>query len=192
MKTLAVFWSSGRSRYRSGMAAGLLLMVVTATIFATRPAAPRVTAQVEPMDVAVRALGIARLYAAEIGLRFDPEQVSPVDAMPSIPGLQLRAGRGWGGGPFVLVNEVDAEAGTARFSATLLSPAEPLAGDLELLVLPLRLRRLEPEDAWGLTDVLLLDRRGEEIEASWEGTDIRPRFDWPAIQPRSLLPWTGR
>ena len=189
--------SSGCSRACRGHASVRGLALVAGLLLAAAPAClspalpPSAAAQASVLDIDVTVRGIARLYAAEIGLRFDPAQVTPVDAMPARPGLQLAAGSGWGGGPFTLVNEVDAEAGTARFAATLLAPAPALTGDRVLVTLRLSPRRLEPQDAWGLTDVLLVDRRGQVLEAVWEGVEIRPVIAWASLEPGAFLPWTA-
>ncbi|MCB0215065.1 MAG: hypothetical protein KDH92_00410 [Chloroflexi bacterium] len=187
--------SIGCARGRRGRALALGWALVAGLLLApvgrgtTRP--PSAAAQASVLDIDVTVRGIARLYAAEIGLRFDPTQVTPVDAMPSRPGLQLAAGSGWGGSPFTLVNAIDADAGTARFAATLLAPAPALTGDRVLVTLRLSPRRLEPEDAWGLTDVRLVDRRGQVLEAVWEGVEIRPVIAWTRLEPGAFLPWTA-
>ena len=104
--------SIGCARGRRGRALALGWALVAGLLLApvgrgtTRP--PSAAAQASVLDIDVTVRGIARLYAAEIGLRFDPTQVTPVDAMPSRPGLQLAAGSGWGGSPFTLVNAIDA------------------------------------------------------------------------------------
>jgi hypothetical protein len=161
-------------------------VILVALAAAGRPALHAQDPDLLEVDVTVR--GIARLYGADISLRYDPEQVSLVDSMSGRPGTQILAGRGWGPAPFVLFNEADVAAGTVHFAALLMAPAAALEGDVVIATLRFAPRRLEPEDAWALTAVELVDRRGQLLEADWEVLEIHPRIDWPRMRAWSFLP----
>ena len=123
---------------------------------------------------------IRGLYGVDFSLRFDPTVLEVVDANPDLEGMQMTATGDWAQIGYTARNSIDAEAGRARFAASLRSPAQPMDGDIEIATLRLRVISEDgtvPEDAYSIEDVKLADRLGNPIEAELsfggERTDTR-------------------
>ncbi len=154
------------------------------------PTAP-LRAQGDPVvvDIVVRKAG--RLCGADLTLSYDTAQLSPVDAMPSTPGIQAEPGPAWGPGALTLLNEADTAAGERRIVLVLPAPYPPLAGDIVLATLTFLPRRLPLERPYALKAVDLRDQGGARIALRWEGVVIDPLTDWEALRPRAWLPRLG-
>ncbi len=155
-----------------------------------RPA-PAALAQGDPIMVDIVVHKVARLYGADLTLRYDPAQLKPIDALPSTPGIQAQVGAAWGGSPFVVVNETDEAKGEMHLAVMLLAPAEPLAGDVILAGMGFLPRRFPLEDAYGLKEALLIDQGSGSIPLRWKGVVIDPLVDWGTVVPQLWLPWVA-
>lgn len=87
----------------------------------------------EPVRVSIFVSTEARVYGAQLHLGFDSTLIEIRDADPSADGIQLEPGPAFPPRKsYVAVNRVDNALGTADFVATLLSPAPPLQGEIEI------------------------------------------------------------
>jgi len=153
------------------------------------PVALEATAQDDgTLVVEVTARKMDRLFGADFTLRYDPERLKVVDALPSDPGIQIQPGSAWGPSPFIPLNEADRDTSEVRFAASLLKPAEPLSGDVVLATVTFELLGGDPKDAYALTSVKLADPLGGRIDVEWTGADIVPTLDRPALGERLYLP----
>lgn len=182
------------TRQRSGPSSApllfgaLLISAITWALIGSGRSATPARAQGDPIMVDIVVRKAARLYGADLTLRYDPAQLSPMDALPSTPGIQAQVGSVWGASPFVVVNELDTTKSEMHLVVSLLAPAEPLAGDLILARMGFVPRRFPLEDAYDLQDVLLVDLGGQAIPLRWEGVVIDPLVDWRTVVPRLWLP----
>lgn len=177
-------WSAGLLL----LSGGLLAPAIIGTRVAGARPAPALLAQGDPITVDVVVRRVARLYGADLVLRYDPAQLQPIDALPSTPGIQAQVGAAWGPSPLVVVNETDTNKGELHLAVALLAPARPLAGDLVLASMGFLPRRSPLEDAYGLVDALLVSQGGSPIPARWAGVVIEPLVDWGKVIPRLWLP----
>ena len=159
-----------------------------------RPGDPEVALEARALAdgdlvVDITAHGIRGLYAAELRLAFDPARLQVVDASEA-PGVQIAPGAPWeaDGTSFIKPNQVDNVAGTILFAASRMNPAPALEGDVVLASITFRLEG-EPQGAYALSGVLLVDRWAREIGASWEGVDITPDRDLTGLTETIFLPY---
>lgn len=153
--------------------------------------APALRAQGDPVVVDIVVRKAARLCGADLTLRYDPAQLSPVDAMPGTPGIQAAPGPAWGPGALTIHNEADEAAGERRLVIVLPAPYPPLAGDLVLATMTFLPRRLPLDKPYALKAVELRDLGGQRIALRWEGVVIDPLVDWEAMRAGVWLPWVG-
>ena len=87
----------------------------------------------EPFELAIMVQEASDLYGVDFQLAFPAERLMVVDADSARDGIQVMPGTAFtGGNAFVAVNTADNDAGTVRFTATLLAPATPVNGNAEL------------------------------------------------------------
>lgn len=170
------------------LSSGLLIPAILGALLAGARPAPALRAQGDPIMVDIVVRRVARLYGADLTLRYDPAQLQPIDALPSTPGIQAQVGAAWGPSPVVVVNETDVSKGEVHLAVSLLAPARPLAGDLVLASMGFLPRRSPLEEAYALADALLVDQGGGPIPARWAGVVIEPLVDWGKVIPRLWLP----
>ncbi|UCG24750.1 MAG: hypothetical protein JSW55_01775 [Chloroflexota bacterium] len=113
------------------MAQTSVLLIVTPSEAAIEPG--------ETIELTVRVEDAVNLYGVELRLNYDPAILQVVDAdgdadgIQALPGPFLDVDQG-----FLVANQADNEAGQLVYAATLLSPAEPVAGNGILLEVSLR------------------------------------------------------
>lgn len=71
---------------------------------------------------------VTDLYGADLRLSFDYTRTQVVDADPNVAGVQIQLLSGFLSPDFVLRQEADNGAGTARYAATQLNPHDPVSG----------------------------------------------------------------
>ena len=111
-------------------------------------------------QVVIVAREVEGIYGAQFTLRYDPDLVSVEDEYADLDGDQIRVGTAFPEGQsFIAMNRIDAQQGTIDFAATLLNPAEPLDGDVELAAFAfVPLAEGVAEYSWD--ELLLVDRAG--------------------------------
>lgn len=117
---------------------------------------------------AIQVLDVMDLYGVEIHIAFNPNVVQVIDADPDRPGVQVTPGTLFTSQEhFIAQNQVDNEAGTITFAATLLSPAAPIEGSGDLMTIAWR--GVAPgTSAVELSDVVLSREDGQPIPALLE------------------------
>lgn len=188
--------ADGPARRRGGGGGGgALILPLVGTLLGLAlgllPPSAALRAQGDPVVVDILVRKASRLCGADLTLSYDPAQLSPVDAMPSTPGIQAEPGPAWGPGALTIFNEADTAAGERRLVIVLPAPYRPLAGDLVLATLTFLPRRLPLERAYGLKAAELRDQGGQRIELRWEGVVIDPLVDWEALRVGAWLPRVG-
>jgi hypothetical protein len=128
----------------------------------------------EDVTVGIEVQDVQNLYGFDIRFSFDPDAVQVVDADAQTGGVQLALGTFLDAG-FVLVNQVDNDAGTGRFAMTQVNPSTPKSGSGNILVVTLRgqpagLNRTTPLT---LENVILANDLSQEIPARAENGTVR-------------------
>jgi uncharacterized protein YdeI (BOF family) len=123
-------------------------------------------------STAIRVLGVAGLYGAEIHLEFDPNIVQVVDADADRPGVQVLPGPVFTDrNHYVAANRADNVAGTIDFAASLLNPEPPVDGSGDLATI--RWRGVAPGSTTvHLADVSLSDQAGQLLAVRLEDGNI--------------------
>jgi hypothetical protein len=130
--------------------------------------------QGQKSGIEIRIENAANVYGLQIALFFDAEKIKLLDHDPAKPGIQVRAGDFLPSDEgFMVVNEVDNEAGKLTYALTLLAPAEPASGSGTLIA-------FEVEALQAGTSDLLLDT---VILASAKGSLLPVRLGDGAADP---------
>ncbi|MCE7938533.1 MAG: DUF11 domain-containing protein [Chloroflexi bacterium CFX6] len=144
------------------------------------------------LEVRVTARRMEALYGADFTMGYDPERLKVVDALTSVPGVQIQPGEAWGPAPFIPLNDVDRQASEIRFAASLLKPAPPLSGDVVIATVTFEVLGADPAGAFALTSVKLSDPLAGRIAVTWRGADIAPELEPGALTERIYLPVAHR
>ncbi|MBM3187598.1 MAG: hypothetical protein FJZ90_02630 [Chloroflexi bacterium] len=87
----------------------------------------------ETMTVSIAVEGVVNLYGAELHLVFDQDLVQILDADDQLEGVQIAPGPSLARrSHFAAVNQVNNELGHVYYTVTLLKPALPLGGTVQL------------------------------------------------------------
>ncbi|MFQ5595523.1 MAG: carboxypeptidase regulatory-like domain-containing protein, partial [Anaerolineae bacterium] len=125
--------------------------------------------------------GVRNMYGVDITLTFDATAIKVVDAQPNRPGVQIMAGSLFAGRPHLVVdNQVTVDdatgIGTITFAASLLSPAEAIRGNGEVVTVlfePL-ISTATTKSAIAIRDVRIVDRQGRPLTLDWQSDTIYP------------------
>ena len=123
-----------------------------------------------PVTIALVGVGVSDLYGAQVRIHYDPAAAQIQDADSSRPGIQVVPGTSFAAAAssFVAVNEVDVDQGIIEYAVTLVNPAKPLGGDIEIL--SFELTPLRPgQVALELSQVLLADRNANPLPVEFAG-----------------------
>lgn len=133
----------------------------------------------QTIDVFVRVEGVRGLYGVQADLHFDPRWLSVRDADPVAEGVQV-ALTGFLRPDFVVINDVDNEAGTLRLAFTQMAPNPPVEGDGNLATITFEsVGRGQADLTWG--KVILANADGQKIEARLEGTNVQVGREFPFL-----------
>ena len=125
-----------------------------------------------PTEVRIVIDNVVNLYGVEVHLRFDPQKVQVQDADPALSGEQIALGKDFPKGrSFVALNRVNNVEGTIDFAVTLLNPALPLRGQVEVAKFSL-LGKEAGETKLRFMQVLLADRGGNALPVVPEGLTL--------------------
>jgi hypothetical protein len=159
------------------LAVGLIGLILPAQAAQNTPVTVRLApanasvAVNQTVDVAVEVVAVSDLYGLDVSLQFDPQLLEVVDVDPALAGIQIGFGTFLDPG-FVLLNEADNEAGTARLAMTQLNPSLPQSGTGNVIVVRFRGRQVSSLTPVRLTEVQLAGPRGQVITAAPENGAI--------------------
>jgi hypothetical protein len=133
----------------------------------------------------VRVENVHGLYGIDVNVSFDASAVSIVDADPSRPGIQVEPGPLFAGlSYFPVKNEAtvneETGIGSITFVATLLHPAEPLAGSGTVITIgfdPVESQAPTGATAFTIEKAVLADQSGHRLVVEVEGNTIRQVFE---------------
>jgi hypothetical protein len=173
---------SGRS---VSISTWLVLSILVLTGFAYQPSALLHTNPQmanlrvgETTTIELMVADIKGLYGAQIRLRFDPEVLEVVDAVPDTDGIQLAPGT-FPSPDFVVLNEADNDTGTINYAVTQVPPSKP--GNGSGVVAHITFRAVKPSvTAVRFEQFLLADTNGGTIDALPQDgqIEVQSRSSW--------------
>jgi len=132
------------------------------------PSDPRVG---DALDVILELADVEELRGVEVHLSFDPSSVTPIDADPERPGIQIEHG-GFLSPDFVVQNVISETEGSIHYAVSQMPPQEPVSGVGVLMTV--HLKAASPGDLLVAVDSLILANVSEQvIPVSFKNREVK-------------------
>jgi hypothetical protein len=116
----------------------------------------------QTVDLAVEVVDVQAMYGFDVSVSFNPNAVELVDTDPNQVGVQVSLGTFMDAG-FVIIDQVDNDAGSLRFAMTQLNPSVPKSGTGNLVVMSFKGKQVNLTSEINLTSVQIAQYDGTKI-----------------------------